>query len=111
GRGARRLPRDGRRVLARRKARRRLHARADERREVDVTTPTTRAAELPAPDDALAERTRRRITRRLMPFLICLFVIAFLDRVNVSYAALEMTKDLGFDTEVLGFGAGVFFLG
>jgi ACS family tartrate transporter-like MFS transporter len=64
-----------------------------------------------APDEAIAERTRRRITRRLMPFLICLFVIAFLDRVNVGYAALEMTKDLGFDTEVLGFGAGVFFLG
>ena len=62
-------------------------------------------------DDALAERTRRRVTRRLMPFLICLFVIAFLDRVNVSYAALEMTTDLGFDKEVLGFGAGVFFLG
>jgi len=46
-----------------------------------------------------------------MPFLVCLFVIAFLDRVNVGYAALGMTRDLGFDTEVLGFGAGVFFLG
>ncbi len=46
-----------------------------------------------------------------MPFLVCLFIIAFLDRVNVGYAALEMTKDLGFDTEVLGFGAGIFFLG
>jgi D-galactonate transporter len=61
--------------------------------------------------DAIAERARRRITRRLMPFLVCLFVIAFLDRVNVGYAALGMTRDLGFDTEVLGFGAGVFFLG
>jgi ACS family tartrate transporter-like MFS transporter len=46
-----------------------------------------------------------------MPFLICLFVVAFLDRVNVGYAALEMSKEMGFDTEVLGFGAGVFFLG
>lgn len=61
--------------------------------------------------DEIAERTRRRVTRRLMPFLICLFVIAFIDRVNVSYAALEMTQDLGFDKEVLGFGAGIFFLG
>jgi MFS transporter, ACS family, tartrate transporter len=62
-------------------------------------------------DDAVGALARRRITRRLMPFLICLFVVAFLDRVNVGYAALEMSKDLGFDTEVLGFGAGVFFLG
>ena len=61
--------------------------------------------------DAVAERTRRRITRRLMPFLVCLFMVAFLDRVNVGYAALEMGKDLGFNTEVLGFGAGIFFIG
>src|ERR1700753_1300834 len=61
--------------------------------------------------DAVAERTRRRITRRLMPFLVCLFMVAFLDRVNVGYTALEMGKDLGFNTEVLGFGAGIFFIG
>ncbi len=64
-----------------------------------------------AADDVVAERARRRITRRLMPFLICLFVVAFLDRVNVGYAALEMSQDLGFDAEVLGFGAGIFFVG
>lgn len=76
-----------------------------------MKTPATQATGLNVSNDALAERTRRRITRRLMPFLICLFVIAFIDRVNVSYAALEMTKDLRFDPEVLGFGAGIFFLG
>lgn len=38
-------------------------------------------------------------------------MVAFLDRVNVSYAALEMSKDLGFNTEILGFGAGIFFVG
>lgn len=59
----------------------------------------------------IAVRTRRRITRRLMPFLICLFMVAFLDRVNVSYAALEMTKDLNFNPEIFGFGAGIFFFG
>ena len=63
------------------------------------------------PDSAVAERARRRITRRLMPFLICLFVIAFIDRVNVGYAVLGMPKEMGFDTEVLGFGAGIFFVG
>jgi ACS family tartrate transporter-like MFS transporter len=78
---------------------------------VNVAAPTTNKAEPPGPDDAVAERARGRIMLRLMPFLVCLFVVAFLDRVNVGYAALEMTKDLGFDTAVLGFGAGVFFLG
>ena len=54
---------------------------------------------------------RRRIARRLLPFLFVLFVIAFLDRVNVSYAALEMTHDLGFSNRVFGFGSGIFFVG
>jgi MFS transporter, ACS family, tartrate transporter len=54
---------------------------------------------------------RRRIGRRILPFLFLLFVIAFLDRVNVSYAALEMTQDLGFSNRVFGFGSGIFFIG
>jgi ACS family tartrate transporter-like MFS transporter len=53
----------------------------------------------------------RRIARRLLPFLFTLFVIAFLDRVNVSYAALEMTHDLNFSNRVFGFGSGIFFVG
>ena len=48
---------------------------------------------------------------RLMPYLILLYVVAYLDRVNVSYAALEMTADLGFTAEMYGLGAGIFFLG
>ncbi len=58
-----------------------------------------------------AERARHRIGWRLMPFLFILYVIAFLDRVNVSYAALQMTKDLGFSDRVFGLGAGIFFVG
>ena len=46
-----------------------------------------------------------------MPFLIVLFIIAYVDRVNVSYAGLQMTESLGFTSEVLGFGLGIFFLG
>lgn len=49
--------------------------------------------------------------RRLLPYLFILFVIAYLDRVNVSYAALQMKDELSFTDEVLGFGAGVFFWG
>jgi MFS transporter, ACS family, tartrate transporter len=53
----------------------------------------------------------RKIARRLLPFLFLLFVIAFLDRVNVGYAALEMTHAFSFSDSVFGWGAGVFFIG
>jgi len=56
-------------------------------------------------------RTTRRLQRRLLPFLILVYVVAFLDRVNVNFAALSMTHDLGFGPRQFGFGAGVFFLG
>jgi MFS transporter, ACS family, tartrate transporter len=66
---------------------------------------------VPPPVLAIAERTRRHITRRLAPFLFILYVLNYMDRVNVSYAALDMTGDLGFSNAVFGFGAGVFFVG
>ncbi len=65
---------------------------------------------LPSPN-SIDLTTRNKIARRLLPFLFTLFVIAFLDRVNVSYAALEMTHDLNFSDRVFGFGSGIFFLG
>src|SRR3984893_13101785 len=52
-----------------------------------------------------------KIARRIMPFLILLFVVAWLDRVNVGFAKLQMSADLGFSGAVYGFGAGIFFLG
>jgi ACS family tartrate transporter-like MFS transporter len=60
---------------------------------------------------SVAERGRRRIGLRVMPFVFLLYIVAFLDRVNVGYAALQMTKDLGFTAEIFGFGAGIFFFG
>ena len=51
-----------------------------------------------------------KVRWRLLPFLFLLYVIAYLDRVNVGYAALDMNRDLGFSAAVYGFGAGVFFL-
>jgi ACS family tartrate transporter-like MFS transporter len=53
----------------------------------------------------------QRVTRRLIPFLFLLYLVAFLDRVNVGFAALQMKADLGFGDAVYGFGAGIFFLG
>jgi ACS family tartrate transporter-like MFS transporter len=67
---------------------------------------------IPSPDPAdFADRTRRKINRRIIPFLLLLYTIAYLDRVNLSYASLEMTKELHFSNEVYGLGGGIFFLG
>lgn len=59
----------------------------------------------------LEERTVRKVTRRLLPFLFILYVIAFLDRVNFGYAALGMNSALGLSAEVFGFLSGIFFIG
>jgi sugar phosphate permease len=59
----------------------------------------------------VAKRARHRIARRLLPYLFILYVIAFLDRMNIGAAALQMPHDLGFSERVIGLGAGVFFLG
>src|SRR5713101_1264845 len=59
----------------------------------------------------IAERAHKRIAHRLLPYLFVLYIIAYLDRVNLSYAALDMTGALGFTPEVYGFGAGIFFFG
>jgi MFS transporter, ACS family, tartrate transporter len=59
----------------------------------------------------LEVRTLRKITWRIVPFIMLLYFIAYIDRVNIGFAALTMNKDLGFSSGVFGFGAGVFFLG
>jgi ACS family tartrate transporter-like MFS transporter len=59
----------------------------------------------------LESTTLRKVTRRLLPFLLMLYVIAWLDRVNVGFAALQMNHDLGFSPFVYGLGAGLFFIG
>ena len=58
----------------------------------------------------LARTTLGKVTRRLMPFLFLLYLLNFLDRVNVGFAALQMNRDLRFGPEVYGFGAGIFFV-
>jgi MFS transporter, ACS family, tartrate transporter len=55
-------------------------------------------------------RTLGRVTARLVPFLILCYFIAYLDRVNVGFAALQMNKDLGLSSSAFGFGAGIFFI-
>jgi ACS family tartrate transporter-like MFS transporter len=55
--------------------------------------------------------TMRRTSVRLLPFLFLLYILCYLDRSNVSIAALEMNKELRFGSATFGFGAGIFFLG
>lgn len=57
------------------------------------------------------QRLFRRVSRRLLPFLFLLYVVAFLDRVNIGFARLQMNADLGFSDTVYGTGAGIFFVG
>src|SRR2546423_6555408 len=52
-----------------------------------------------------------RCAKRLIPFIMLLYVVNYIDRVNVGFAALTMNKDLGFSPSVFGFGASVFFVG
>jgi sugar phosphate permease len=59
----------------------------------------------------LETRVLRKITLRIVPFIMLLYFVAFIDRVNIGFAALTMNKDLGFSPTVFGFGAGIFFLG
>jgi ACS family tartrate transporter-like MFS transporter len=61
--------------------------------------------------DDVSLRARRRISLRLLPYVLLLYVIAYLDRNNLATAALQMPHDLGFDYRVIGFGAGIFALG
>jgi MFS transporter, ACS family, tartrate transporter len=62
-------------------------------------------------DDAQGRAVLRKATWRLIPFLFLLYVVAYLDRVNVGFAALQMNDALGFNAAVYGFGAGIFFIG
>lgn len=52
-----------------------------------------------------------KVAWRLIPFLFLCYVAAYLDRVNVGFAKLQMLSDLGFSETVYGLGAGVFFIG
>ncbi len=57
-----------------------------------------------------ADHTRHQVAVRLLPFLFILYITNYLDRTSVAYAALGMTRYLGFSDRVFGFGAGVFFI-
>lgn len=69
------------------------------------------AAAQEQPDSPATARAYAKVFWRLVPFLMLCYVIAYLDRVNVGFAKLQMSQDLGFSETVFGLGAGVFFIG
>lgn len=65
----------------------------------------------PAKGKELEAQVVRKLTRRIVPFIMLLYFVAYLDRVNVGFAALTMNADIGLSQAAFGFGAGIFFLG
>ena len=62
------------------------------------------------PEAACLPAALSKVRRRLIPFLFLLYIVAYLDRINVGFAALQMNAALGFSASTYGFGAGIFFL-
>jgi ACS family tartrate transporter-like MFS transporter len=60
---------------------------------------------------AFEKQVIRRVTWRIVPFLTLLYLVSFLDRINVGFAALTMNRDIGLTSQMFGFGAGIFFFG
>src|ERR1700687_2209102 len=76
-----------------------------------ASSPTTSGLPLVADRSALQRETMAKVTRRLIPLLMVCYFTAYLDRVNVGFAALTMNKALGFSAAVFGVGSGIFFVG
>jgi MFS transporter, ACS family, tartrate transporter len=55
--------------------------------------------------------TVRKVTWRIIPFCFILYIISYLDRANIGYAALQMNKELALTSEAFGFASGIFFIG
>jgi ACS family tartrate transporter-like MFS transporter len=58
----------------------------------------------------VSDHTRHHIAVRLLPFLFVLYIVNYLDRTNLAYALIGMSRDLGFNDRVFGLGAGIFFI-
>jgi ACS family tartrate transporter-like MFS transporter len=58
----------------------------------------------------VGQRARRRVAYRLLPFVFLLYIVNYIDRVNVSFANLRMSADLGFSDRAYGLGVGMFYV-
>src|SRR5687768_15442836 len=73
-------------------------------------TPAFPCASVPGMDDVRAT-TLAKVTRRIIPFAFICYVVAYIDRVNIGFAARDLQRDLGLTDTAYGIGAGLFFLG
>ena len=62
-------------------------------------------------DESLESKTYHKVDVRLLPFLFLCYILAYLDRVNVGFAKLQMLKDLSLSDAAFATGAGIFFIG
>jgi ACS family tartrate transporter-like MFS transporter len=62
-------------------------------------------------NEGLERRTVSKVTWRLLPYLFLLYIVAYIDRINIGVAGLQMRRDVPMDSAVYGFGAGLFFIG
>lgn len=80
--------------------------------EIDATNmPQGAASPAASHDAATADRIFRRLALQILPILMFAYITSYIDRVNVSFAKLQMAQQLSFSDAVFGFGAGIFFLG
>src|SRR5262245_64443430 len=77
----------------------RVHNKANGRRRMSGTT------------SAVERSATRKVFWRIVPYCFVLYVISYLDRANIGYAALQMNKELALTSEAFGFAAGIFFIG
>src|SRR5690348_17783562 len=70
-----------------------------------------KASEIGAAELRLEGAVYAKVRRKLLPFLFVLYVVAYLDRINVGFASLQMNRELGLSPAAFGFGAGIFFIG
>jgi sugar phosphate permease len=79
--------------------------------QLDVSTDSEIADTMVSSGDSIERRTIRKLQIRLLPLLFLLYVVAFVDRINIAFAALTMNKELAITSQQFGFAAGIFFFG
>ncbi len=62
-------------------------------------------------ENALGQATLKKVRNRLLPYLFILYIISYIDRVNIGYAALDMNAALGISSAAFGLLSGIFFVG
>ncbi|HIA54416.1 MAG TPA: MFS transporter, partial [Candidatus Melainabacteria bacterium] len=77
----------------------------------NITSDITSDRPPPHSPDTLGEKTLTKVANRLIPYMFSLYILSYLDRINVSFAGLQMYTDLKMTDEDFGFGLAIFFIG